>query len=317
MTLSRACCCDGAFSYYALEPCYNNTVSAKKYMSASAFASCGFSEQLIYKNGYCGYFRGRSTTADTLDETCSNYSYNAAGCCGGDFDPCPDDTDCCGFHDCMTNRKAAGKSPPLVLTAWQATTGTAGTSWTVAVNPVSAGNPEFYSPGTSIDVRYLVSGTATVTFLQDGSGTIDCNGSGSPAPVTVPFKFYVQHREAVSCFTTQTSIVGVNACDYVAAVCPGTTTTTGAGFTACDVLTATPGNANQTFLTNRPAFGNDCSIGPLPYRVKVAVGVTLGGGSTPAAGGCVSGCTDAGSWEGAYFPDEYASFDLVLVGSWQ
>lgn len=314
MTLSRACCCDGAFAYYVLEPCYNETVSAKKYMSASAFASCGFSEKLIYENDYCGYFRGSNTTADTLDETCSNYFYVSSGCCGG---TCGGDTFCCGYHECMENRKAAGKSPPLVVTGFQATTGTAGTSWTVAVNTVSAGNPEFYSAGTSVDIRYLVAGTATATFLRDGSGTIDCNGAGRPAPVTVPFKFYVQHRQALSCFTTQTSIVGLNACDSTAAVCPGTTTTTGSGFTACDAFNASPGNANQTLLTNLPAFGNDCSIGPLPYRIRVAIGVVLGGGQTPAAGGCVAGCTNTGQWSGAYFPDTYASFELVLAGAWQ
>ena len=184
MSLQRTCCCDDGPDYYILQPCHLSAVS-KKYMTAASWNACGFNTKQIYKNGYCGYWRGSPTIGDTLDSTCGNYTVNAAGCCGSTFDPCPDNPTCCGYQECMEYREANSQPVPLSLSTYTYTANTAGSSWATNLSSITIGARSFYNPGTA-DFRYLVSGTIEVSFTADAGNQLDCDGSARPPPRTCP-----------------------------------------------------------------------------------------------------------------------------------
>lgn len=313
MTLTRTCCCDDE-PYYVLEPCYFTTVAAKKYMSAAAFASCGFDQKSIYKNTYCGFFRNSATTGDTLDNTCANYTENAAGCCGGPFDPCPDNTACCGLDDCLTYREANSLSVPLTLTGYVANTGSAGSSWTVSVQSVSTGTPAFDNAGTG-DFKYSVSVELLVTFDNAASGTISCDNQSTPQDVTVTLTFNVDHDVLATsaCLDIDADETGTT-CSRSEAVCTGTTRPPKAGYTACDIMQASLDSAGPTLNSTLPDFGNDCTPPGSAYSLSVPIDMDLLANSGDPLG-CVSGCTGSG-WASAYFPDVNATLTLTIVGTW-
>lgn len=313
LSLHAVCCCaSGELDYYILEPCYFQGVGSKKYMTAAAFATCGFSKKLIYKNGYCGYWRNSAIIGDTLDETCGNYVYNAAGCCGGPFDPCPGTTDCCGYEDCMDYRESNSLGVPLNLTGYTATVGSAGSSWSVSVTNVSTSTPTFPTAG---DPKFEYD--VTVTFLFSWSapgGTIDCDGSPTPSLTSFDMTFKVTHDIAVNGCPDTSAVETGTSCDNLAAVCAGTTTTTGSGFTACDVVEASL-SGSQTMTTAAPDFQNDCTPPGTPYTFQTGIGLTISPNLIDP-NGCVTGCTSS-AWASAYFPDVSASLTLTIVGIWQ
>lgn len=314
MSNLAGCCCGDAKGYYILQPCHLSAVTTK-YMSASDWAGCGFNYATVYKNGYCGYWRPSATVGDTLDNTCSNYTANSAGCCGSGFDPCPDIPLCCGYQECMEYREANSQPVPLNVTGYLANTGSAGSSWTASVTSVSIGTPAFYDPGTA-DFRYLVTGTILVTFTADASN-IDCDGSARPPARTVPFEFYMTHDWiGPSCFDTKTTDSTTDPCDYSVAVCPGTTTSGGGtGYTACDILAAEPQSGQASMSSPFPVFDNDCTPPNSNYRVAVAIGIDLIT-TDPLVDDCVPGCGGS-AWADKYFPDVNATVTLTLAGVWQ
>ena len=314
MSLHRVCCCgdESELDYYILQPCYWQTVAATKYMGKAAFATCGFNQNSVYKNGYCGYWRNVSTVGDTLDETCANYVENDAGCCGGDFDPCPSSVDCCGYEDCMDYHESNSLPVPLNLTGYLATTGSAGSSWSVSVTNVSTSTPTFPTAG---DPKFEYDVTVTFSFSWSApGGTIDCDGASTPSLASFDMTFKVTHDVAVNgCPSTSAAETGT-ACSNLAPVCAGTTTTTGSGFTACDVVEASL-TGSQTMTTAPPDFQNDCTPPSTPYAFQTGLGLTIGA-NLGDPNGCVTGCTSS-AWASAYFPDVYASLTLTIVGVWQ
>lgn len=312
MSLQRSCCCADFDGFFILQPCHLGT-ETRKYMAASDWENCKFSLAAVYKNGYCGYWEPSPTIGDTLDNTCSNYTINSAGCCGNSFDPCPDVPACCGYTECMERRESIGNPVPLSISSFSSTSGSAGSSWTATVTSVSVGTPTFYNTGTA-DFRYKVSGTIAVAFTSAPGGTIDCDDNDRPPNRDVPFEFFVVHDDGgASCVQTATADSTSDPCDYSVSVCPGTTTTTGTGFTACDILRAEADSATMT--TGQPSFANDCTPPGSLYRMSLVVGVDLLANAGDPDG-CVSGCSGS-AWASAYFPDVNTTVGITLQGAWQ
>ncbi len=285
-------------------------------MSSADWSLCNFNKGIIYKNGYCGYWVSASAgdiVGATEDSNCNNYTANVAGCCGGPFDPCPDNPDCCGYQRCLEYHNAQGNPVPLDVTGYSATSGSAGSSWTASVFNVSISAPTFYN-GTYADFHYKVSGAILVSWTADPSGTIDCDGNARPPTALVPFQFWIVHDEVLGCPDTAVANSYANPCDITVQVCPGTTTTTGGGFTACDVLEANY-SGSPTMLSSKPDFNNDCEPPQTTYQVRVPMKVTmLQNIGNP--NGCSPGCTST-AWHGRYFPDTSAVFTLSIVGVWR
>lgn len=310
----RQCCCQDLSNYQILQPCYNQSATTV-YMSTADFLTCGLEFGKIYKNGYCGYFQPSSTVGDTLDNTCSNYTENDAGCCGTAFDPCPDNETCCGFYRCMDYKEDNSQPVPLNISGYIATTGAAGNKWTAQVSSVTVGTPTFYNAGYP-DFRYLVSGNVTVTFQRGpgGVGAPTCDGQSKPPTRTVPFQFYVVHDTAsLSCPSTATADSTSDLCDYSVSICPGTTSQGGSSFTDCSILVCdTPASPSMT--TPPPFFHDDCRSSGMNYRIALPMTVYMSA-SNPAVDNCIPGCTNS-VWTSAYFPDNSASFDLTILGIW-
>ena len=312
MTTSRFCCCDTA-AYQILRSCYW-TDESLVYMSTSDWETCGFGYGIVYKNGYCGYWEPTNELGDTLDNNCANYTVNAAGCCGGAFDPCPDNTGCCGYKRCLEYYESQPTQPvPLNFRGYIATTGSAGSAWTVQVSSLNVDTP-FYPLAGNADIRYRVHGNLTVTWNAPPGGTITCDTANKPPTATVPYEFYVNHIPAYGCTHTSVTDSHTDPCDVSTQVCTGSTVTTGTGFEACDLLVSDyQGTASMTSAA--PNFNNNCTPPGSGYSVNVPMLVTLNQNSLDPDG-CTTACT-ASAWHGAYFPDVVAYFSITIVGDWR
>jgi hypothetical protein len=312
MSTLVTCCCDTP-DYHILRPCYQTTQTLK-YMSTADWTTCGFDYGTIYKNGYCGYWEPTNDVGDTLDNTCGNYTENDAGCCGGAFDPCSDNTGCCGYKRCLEYYESLPTQPvPLNFRGYIASTGSAGSAWSVQVASLNIDTPTYPLSGAA-DIRYRVHGNLTVTWNAAPGGTITCDTQSKPPTATVPYEFYVNHIPAYGCTHTSVTDSHTDPCDVSTQVCTGLTVTTGTGFEACDLLVSDyQGTASMTSAA--PNFNNNCTPPGSGYSVNVPMLVTLNQNILDPDG-CTTACT-ASAWHAAYFPDVVAYFSITIVGDWR